>query len=160
MSEKISEKKRELVTAEEERTISRLIMAWINACPDIPSDIPRINYEQFQTNAAGQPMVPSMALSVIQGTYIIRRYVVGGHRGEYQFSIFYRIKPGNSNDARLTADEVLDNIGEWARNNYPDLGADIKVLKVEPTNRAALLGVTESGDEDHLINLHLIYEII
>ena len=149
-----------LAAAEEEQTISRSMMAWINSCPELPQDISRVNFEQFQVNTAGQPLVPSMALSVIQGTYITKRYITGGHQGEYSFSIFYRIKPGNSNDMRLNADETLDAISDWARINLPYIGDNINVTKVEPTNRAALLGVTESGDEDHQITMKLIYEVI
>ena len=149
---------RELVAAEEEQTISRTMMVWINSCPYIPDDIVRVNFEQFQANAAGQPLVPAMALSVIQSAYVVARFITGGHRGEYQFALFYRIKPGNSNDARLSADEVLNQIGDWARKNPPADGTDLIIQKVEPTTRAALLGVTESGEEDHQILLHMIYD--
>lgn len=151
---------RQLVAADEEQTISRSIMQWINSCPEIPDNITRINFEQFQVSAAGEILVPSMALSVIQSAYITRRYVLGGHEGEYQFAIIYRIKPGNSNDARLKADEALNAIGDWARENLPDIGDNIVVKHVEPTTRAVLLGVTESGDEDHQILLRMVYEIV
>lgn len=152
------EKQKTLVASTEEQTISRSMMSWINSCPELPQDISRVNFEQFQVNTAGQPLVPSMALSVIQGTYITRRYITGGHEGEYAFSIFYRIRPGNSNDARLSADETLNAIGDWARDNLPDIGENVRVIKIEPTARAALLGVTESGEEDHQIPLRMIYE--
>lgn len=154
------QQQRALVAAEEEQTISRSMMAWVNSCPYLPENIARVNFEQFQVNTAGQPLVPAMALSVIQGTYITKRYIYGGHQGEYQFALFYRIKPGNSNDMRLTADEVLNEIGDWARQNPPNIGENIRVLRVEPTTRAALLGVTESGDEDHQILMHMIYETV
>ena len=156
----MNEQQRELVAAEEEQTISRSIMAWINSCPDLPDDITRVNFEQFQVSAAGDVLVPAMALSVIQGAYVSRRYILGGHQGEYQFAIFYRIKPGNSNDARLLADETLNAIGDWARKNPPNVGDNITIQKVEPTSRAALLGVTEAGDEDHQILMHIIYEVV
>lgn len=150
---------RALVPAAEEQTISRSVMKWINTCPYIPDDISRVNFEQFQVDAAGEPLSPSMALSVIQGTYMVRRYITGGHRGEYQFALFYRIRPGNSNDQRLRADETLNAMGDWVAQSWPELGGDIKVVVAEPTTRAALLGVTESGEEDHQILLHIIYEI-
>ena len=156
----MNEQQRELVAAEEEQTISRSIMAWINSCPDLPDDITRVNFEQFQVSAAGDVLVPAMALSVIQSAYIVRRYILGGHQGECQFAIFYRIKPGNSNDARLLADETLNVIGDWARENPPNIGENIRVLRIEPTTRAALLGVTEGGDEDHQILMRLIYEVL
>jgi len=154
------DKQKQLVAAAEEQTISRSMMAWINSYPDLPDDISRVNFEQFFVNSAGQPIVPGMALTAIQGAYITRRYIGGGHQGEYQFALFYRIKPGNSNDARLKADELLNATGDWAIDNLPTLGENIRVIKVEPTTRAALLGVTDSGDEDHQILMRMIYEVI
>lgn len=154
------EKQKELVAAEEEQKISRAMMVWINSYPDLPDTINLVNFEQFQSNAAGEALVPGMVLSTIQGAYITRRFIYGGHQGEYQFSIFYRIRPGNSNDARLKSDELLNAIGDWARRNPPDLGEGVRVLKVEPTSRAGLLGVTESGDEDHQILMRMTYEVM
>lgn len=49
------------------------------------------------------------ALSTIQGTYITRRYILGGYQAEYQFKLIYRIKPGDSIDKRLEADELLNH---------------------------------------------------
>lgn len=156
----MADEQKELVAAEEEQKISRSMMVWINGYPELPEAINRVNFEQFQAGAAGEALVPGMVLSTIQGAYVTRRYILGGHQGEYQFSVFYRIRPGNSNDARLKADELLNAIGDWAKKNPPDLGEEIRVLRVEPTSRAGLLGVTENGDEDHQILMRLIYEVI
>lgn len=142
----------ELVTAEEEQRISRSMMAWINTYPELPVSI--VNFEQLKADA------PSMALSTIQAAYILRRYITGGHQGEYQFKIIYRLKPGVSNDARLKADELLNAIGDWATQNYPDLGEGIRVKRLEPTTRSSLFAAYENGDEDHQILMHMIYETI
>lgn len=128
------------------------MMAWINSYPDLPVGI--VNFEQLKADAS------SMALSTIQGAYIVRRYLYGGYRGEYQFKIIYRIKPGVSNDARLKADELLDSIGDWAADNDPNLGEDIRVMKLEATTRSSLFAIYENGDEDHQILMKLTYEVI
>lgn len=141
----------ELVAAEEEQRISRSIMAWINTYPDLP--VALVNFEQLKADTVG------MAVSTIQAAYIVKRYITGGHQGEYQFKIIYRVKPGASNDARLKADELLNTIGKWATSNPPSLGNDVRVIKCEATTRGGLFAVYEGGDEDHQILFRLIYEV-
>ena len=143
---------RELVTSTEEQRISRAMMAWINTYPELPVSI--VNFEQLKADVA------SMALSTIQGTYILQRYIYGGHQGEYLFKIIYRIKPGSSNDARLKADELLNAIGDWALDNEPNLGEDIRVMKLEATTRSSMFAIYENGDEDHQILMRMIYEVV
>lgn len=145
---------RTLTTAEEEQRISRAIMVWINGYPNLPTAITRIDYEQLPADAVG------MAMSAIQGASIVRRYVTGGHEGEYQFKLIYRLKPGTSNDQRLKADEMLNAIGDWAIANPPTLGTGITVRKLEATARSTLYAVYDNGDEDHQILFRLLYEVI
>lgn len=143
---------RQLVAAEEEQRISRAMMAWVNSYPNLPVSI--VNYEQLKADAS------SMALSTIQAAYILRRYILGGHEGEYQFKIIYRIKPGASNDARLKADELLNALGDWAVQNPPELGEKLRVRRIEATTRSSMFAVYENGDEDHQILFRLLYEVI
>lgn len=148
----MAENNRVLVSATEEQNISRAVMAWINTYPDLPVSL--INFEQLKADAV------SMALSTIQGAYILQKYILGGHRGEYQFKLIYRIKPGASNDARLKADELLNAMGDWVAENYPNLGENVRVVRVEATTRSSLFAVYENGDEDHQILMRLIYEVM
>ena len=89
-----SEKQKRLVSAEEEQDISRKMMIWANSFSDDDMPTATINYEFLAADSA------SMALSAIQGAYITRKFILGGHEAEYQFKIIARIKPGNSNDKR------------------------------------------------------------
>lgn len=141
-----------LPPAGDEDAISRKILVWLNDFPESP--VALINFENL---AADQE---SMALSTIQSSYITKRFIYGGYRGEYQFKVIYRIKPGNSNDKRLKADELLNRLGEWAKVNLPDLGEGITALKVEPSARASVFAAYDNGDEDHQILLKLSYEVI
>lgn len=143
-----------LVSAQEEQRISRSMMVWANSYPSLPSAIARVDFEQLSADK------PSMALSTIQSAYIVREFITGGRRCEYQYKVIYRIKPGNSNDARLKADEVLNDFGDWARGTLPDLGEGIRVVKNEATTRSSMFAVYENGDEDHQILMKLTYEVI
>lgn len=155
------QKQRKLVAAEEERAINREVMVWINTFPDLPDTISIINYGVYQTNAAGKPVSPNMRLMLTQGTYIVSRDILGNHTAEYQFVICYRGDFGNSSDARLKIDELLNSIGDWATQNWPNLGDSIRVQKLEIAARAAYAGVYEdNGDEEHQILMRLIYEVI
>ena len=102
-----------------------------------------------------------MALSTIQAAYIVRKYILGGYQAEYQFKVIYRMKPGNSNDKRLKADELLNALGDWtASETPPDIGAGRRVIRIEPTTRSSLFAVYENGDEDHQILMKMNYEVI
>lgn len=132
------------------------MLVWINAFPDKPVAV--IKYEFLDVDeAAGDEA--AMALSTIQGTYITRRYIIGGYQAEYQFKLIYRLKPGTSNDRRLQADEMLNRFGDWARTQRPDLGEGIRALKVEPTTQSSKFAAYEDGYEDYQILMRLIYEV-
>ena len=145
-------KPKALTAARDEDKISRKMLVWVNTFPETPVAI--INFENL---AADQE---SMALSTIQSTYITKRYITGGYRAEYQFKVIFRIKPGNSNDKRLKADELLNRLGDWARTETPDIGEGFVSLKVEPTTRSSLFAAYDNGDEDHQILMKLTYEVI
>lgn len=151
-----NEKKRTLVAAEEADKISRSMLVWANTFPDKPVTV--IKYEFLDIDEASGDDA-AMALSTIQGTYITRQYIVGGYQAEYQFKIIYRIKPGNSNDKRLQADEMLNRFGDWARTQKPDLGDGINALKVEPTTQSSKFAAYEGGYEDYQILMRLTYEV-
>lgn len=147
---------RSLVTSEEAEKISRSMLVWANTFPDKPVTV--IKYEFLDVDEISGDEA-GMALSTIQGTYITRRYILGGYQAEYQFKIIYRIKPGNSNDKRLQADEMLNRFGDWARCQKPDLGEGINALRVEPTTQSSKFAAYEDGYEDYQILMRLTYEV-
>nr|DAE92640.1 MAG TPA: Minor capsid protein from bacteriophage [Siphoviridae sp. ctfHp48] len=149
-----SEKQRKLVSAEEEQDIARKMMIWANAFSDDDMPAATINYEFLAADSA------SMALSTIQGAYITKKYITGGHEAEYQFKLIARIIPGNSNDKRLRADAMLNRFGDWAAKNYPSLGDGVRVRRMESASRAAMFARYEDGSEDHQILMKMTYEVI
>lgn len=106
------------------------------------------------------PDVPGMAVSTITTAYINKSYIMGGYEAEYQFILIYRIKPGKSVNRSLEANELLNQFGDWARQNKPDLGGAIRVTRVIPTSQAELYAPYENGDEDHHIPIKITYEVI
>lgn len=132
--------------------ISRYMLVWANTFPDKPVDV--IKYEFLDVDGGEET---SMALSTIQGTYITKQYLSGDYVAEYQFKIIYRIKPGTSNDKRLKADEMLNQFGDWARTQKPDLGDGIMPLQIEPTTQSSKFAAYEDGYEDYQILMKLTY---
>lgn len=149
-----SEKQKKLVSAEEEQDISRKMMVWANSFTDEDMPTATINYEFMPADSTG------MALSLIQGTYITRKYIMGGHEAEYQFKLIARIIPGSSNDKRLRVDAMLNRFGDWAAKNYPSLGDGVRVRRMESASRAAMFARYEDGSEDHQILMKMTYEVI
>lgn len=150
------EKPRILAAAEEVDQISRSMLVWANTFPEKPVYI--IKYEFLSIDDVTGDET-AMALSTIQGTYITKRFILGGYQAEYQFKLIYRIKPGDSNDKRLEADELLNHFGDWARKNLPELGEEIRALKVEPTTQSSKFAAYEDGYEDYQILMKLTYEV-
>lgn len=146
-----------LVAKTEEDQISRNMVIWANTFPNIPENLSgdiSINFEYLVAD------YPCMALSTIQSTYIVKRYILGGYQAEYQFKLIYRIKPGKSIDKRLSADELLNSFGYWAKNERPYIGENMQVLRIETITRSSMFAVYENGDEDHQILMKMTYEVI
>jgi hypothetical protein len=132
--------------------ISRYMLVWANTFPDKPVSV--IKYEFLDMDGGDET---SMALSTIQGAYVVRQYLSGDYIGEYQFKLIYRIKPGNSNDKRLKADEMLNRFGDWARGQRPDLGDGIQATRIEPTTQSSKFAAYDNGYEDYQIMMKLTY---
>jgi len=144
----LENKKRSLASFEEQERIGRKLLSWLNKVPDKP--VKTINYDNLEMNA------PSMALVPIQSAEVVKSYMRGNYKGEYQFKIVYRIRPSSNND-RLSTDELLNRMGDWTKGQRPDIGKGLGVLKIEPTTRAAKLASYEDGDEDRQILMKLTY---
>lgn len=147
-----SEKPLEAVPSYEQEQVSRGLLAWLNQYTGFPAGVKRFDFEFLEEDK------PCMALSTIQGTYIIKRYVGGDYRAEYQFKLIYRGQPTTNGD-RLKMDEVLDAIGDWAahRRDRPDIGAGKQVQRITVNARSSLFGRYENGDEDHQILMTMTY---
>lgn len=141
-----------LYSKQEQDDLNRKILVWLNTYPDKP--VALIDYESKLAADA-----PGMALSLIQNSYTPRYDILGNYDTDYQFKVIYRIKPGNSTDKRLKADEVLDAIGEWSRTQFPDIGESRTVVSIEPVTRSALFAIYENGDEDHQIMMKMTYHV-
>ena len=128
------------------------MLVWLNTFPQKPVDL--IRFEFLPADSA------AMAMSTIQAAYIVKKYILGGYQAEYQFKVIYRIKPGNSNDKRLKADELLNALGDWALTQTPDIGTGRRVIRVEPTTRSSLFAMYDNGDEEHQILIKRNYEAI
>lgn len=143
------------VPASEEDQLSRNLLIWINSFQNLPENIELVRFEYLPAD------VEAMALSTIQAAYVTQKFILGGYRAEYQFKLIYRVKPGTSNDKRLKADEVLNEIADFMTTEPPpDIGEGKQVMSIEATTRSSVFAIYENGDEDHQILMKLNYEVI
>lgn len=144
-------KSKALVSSNERNKIRRILLAWLNTYPDLPA---RIDYEFLSTNS------DSMMLSTIQAAYKVQQYIDGGYVAQYQFRIVYRFNPSDNN-SRLAADELLNELGEWAENksNWP-LIEGVLIQNIQMDSDSALFATYDDGSRDHQILMSLNYEVI
>lgn len=146
------DKPRVRVARHEEDQVARVLLVWLNSWPEKPVEV--INFEYLNDDE------PSMAVSLIQGTYKTRQYVTGGYEAECQFKLIYRLQATNNN-MRLGADEALNSLADWAAEaTPPELGGGKKWRRIRSDSRSALFGRYENGDEDHQILMTMTYEVI
>ncbi len=146
-----SERPLTVVSADEEREISRALLAWLNTAPQKPE---RINFEFLPDDGTG------LSVSAIQTAIKTRQYIGGGYEAQYQFAILYRSQPGD-NDSRLEAVEVLNELGEWAEKNAGALLLNnARMKRLRRMSNATLLAAYKDGSRDHQILMNLTYEVI
>lgn len=144
-------KSKTLVPANERNKIRRILLTWLNTYPYLPA---RIDYEDLPSDSIG------MMLSTIQAAYKVQQYIDGGYMAQYQFKIVYRSQP-DDNNSRLAADELLNELGEWAENrsNWPEIEG-VLVRKIQMDSDSALFATYDDGSRDHQILMSLNYEVI
>lgn len=153
-TKKAAARERVMVPASEEDQIARTVREWLNTFEPLPAGA--IRYVQLLSG------VPGMTMRLEESTYKTSQYILGGYEAQMRFSINYRIQPGDSVEQRLTADETLNAIGDWACDptNLLTLGERCRALKIVTDSRAKLSDEWDDGDEDHKIILTLTYEVI
>lgn len=140
------------VSAAEEDDVARSLLLWLNTWDGKPVDA--VEYEYLDADK------PCMALSLIQGAYKTRQYILGGYEAQLQFKLIYRAQPIDS-AARLDMDKLLNAFADWATSaGTLQLGDRKRVARITSNTRAALFARYENSDEDHQTLLTLTYEVI
>lgn len=146
----MDENKKELVSAEEQKRISRAVLEWLNSYEDKPGK--KVDFEYLGKTSG-------LCLSTVQSAFKLRQYIVGGYEAQYQFQIVLRLIANDVND-RLDADAALDAFGEWAEQNPPDTPPGINRWRVRRDTGASFMERYDNNAEDHSIQMTLNYEVI
>ena len=141
--------RRELVSASQNSDIERAVLAWLNSCPLKPH---KVEYSYLGK-------VSGICIGTIQSAFKTRKYIYGGYMAQYQFELRYRLIAANA-DERISADELLNSIGEWMENNIPTPPDGINWWKPNRTTGAAPDMAYDNGAEDHTIQITINYEVI
>ncbi len=137
---------RTLVSAAEQSQIERTLLQLFNTYEDLP--VRRVDYE-FLNASSG------MCLSTVQAAYKQRQYILGGYKVAYHFRIIYRVIAQNV-DERLYADELLNEMGDWAETQE---NTELSNWKLRREDGASVIARDENSVEDHAINFILTYEV-
>lgn len=140
------------VPEQEALEVPRILLAWLNQYDGL---LTRIDYDYLR------PDEFSTAMSAVQSPHKTRSYITGGYLAQFSFNLICRVQP-QTNDERLSADEYLNEVAEWAasRSDKPNLGENIKNVKIELNTRSIITNAYEDGSEDHSVTLTLSYEVI
>ena len=150
------EKAASYVSEKEQDKVSRGLLSWLNQNTSFPAGVKSFAFEYLDEDK------PCMALSTIQGAYIIKQYIGGDYMAEYQFKLIYRGQP-DTTGTRLSMDEVLNEIADSAvflanrLHDTPDIGHGFIARKLICNARSSFFGRYENGDEDHQILMTLSY---
>lgn len=137
---------------EEVADIQQRVCQWLNTCPLLPVAPVRVEPMLEQK-------VTGMVLVTVDGR-LISEDILGGHTGQYQFALQYRVRPGASLPGRTKAVTELNLVGAWLTQNLPDLGENVIATKCEVQKQADLQTPYDNGDEDLETLLQLDYEVI
>lgn len=136
-----------LVNAHEAGNVQRAVGDWLVSGTGI-----LFSYEYLDA-------MQGYCISTVQAAHITRTDILGGYEAQYQFMVLLRTTPEN-NDERIQADEDLNNIAEWMRENSPvPLPEGLHFRKLRQDTNAALIARYDNGAEDHSINFTLFYEV-
>lgn len=140
---------RELVSSAEQSAVTRAVLAWFNNYEDKPAK--KVDYEYLGKTSG-------LCLAVVQSAYKTRQYINGGYEAQFQFQIVYRLIADDIN-SRLDADEVLNQMGEWAEDNTPAPPDGISKWKIKRDTAAAIMARYDNNAEDHSISMTINYEV-
>lgn len=139
-----------LVSASEQAEISRAVLTWLNTYDRLPTS--KVDFEYLGKTSG-------FCLSVVQSAFKTKQYISGGYQAQFQFQLVYRLIASNA-DARITADEVLNEMGEWCETNTPTLPLGVNRWKCKRDTGASLMARYDNNAEDHAISLTILYEVI
>lgn len=143
----------DLVNVAETEKVKRAIRTWLNTNTDKPCA--KVNFEFL-------PEDSGVALSIIQGAFVVKRYICGGYMAQVQFKLVFRTTCETA-DERLRADEVLDTFGDWCERNLATLqlpDSNMKAKRIRRDTTSTILARYEGNVEDHHILLTLQYEVM
>lgn len=146
----MDEQNRVLVSAAEQKAISRAVLEWLNTYEEKPGK--KVDFEYLNKTSG-------LCLSTVQTAYKTRQYIGGGYEAQYSFQIVLRLIANNVDD-RLDADAALDAMGEWAEQNPPETPTGINRWRVRRDTGASIMERYDNNAEDHTIQMTLIYEVI
>ncbi len=149
MDTTITNTERRTVDVDIQIAASRAIRAWLNTYSDKPATV-------------GMEYLPDdygMTLTVTETPYKLKSYIGGGYLAAYECDLIYRTIPVND-DERMTADETLNEMANWAVQNAQSLTIDGATIKKISRQAPALLSARYSnGAEDHTVHLQIIFEV-
>ncbi len=131
---------------------AKALTEWINSAPALPDDT-KILYGQLESAA------PRMSLEPDREEKTLSWDIAGGRRAQRNYSLTYRLRPCLSQEERLAADRLLDSIGRWAEENPPVMPDGPEIEAVRQTGKAAPVRRLPGGEEDHRIDLAVLYAV-
>lgn len=101
---------------------------------------------------------PAMGIYTMQGAIYLERCIDDSFTAQYPFMIRYAAV-SNTNEQRMKAQSILDEIGEWMENiQYPELSDGRTISRIERTATSYLYDRTQDGVEVYQCNMNLVYE--
>lgn len=138
----MQEKKQEVLSVIEQKNV---LEAVYTAIKTHVTDI-KTNFESFEKN------ISCISLFSETGAVYTSKNIMGGFTGLVPFYIVYRGYPRNDKQ-KFEIIKYLEELSEWIceKENYPELGGDREIEKIQAMSVPSLNQISNSGAYDYVV---------
>lgn len=151
---------KELISLEEAKALGDVILSLIKECPFKPQDI-SVRYGTLEDNCIG--------IFTASGSIVLKKYVSGTYKAQYQCFIRLRTKPTTSADT-LEKENLLDQIAIWlcgkevnykgntyTLDDYPTLTDKRKIDELNQMQTTHIVSKEEDGSTEFQTMIQIKY---
>lgn len=141
----------DVLPALEVLNVQRTLRDWMNTCPILPYNL-SVTFEDLPANEVG------ICIATNQSPKYLAKYILGGYRAQYEFSVILRVLPSGDGDM-LDAVEALARVAAWAAKEPAPVITGAVNVQIKQTSDVAVQNVYEDMTADYAVTMSLTWEV-